>query len=88
MSTDKYTVWVGNLNYDTRTRDLEYLFEEAGRIRRVFHPFGKGYAFIEFERYGKTTPRRRRRKQMGKRTLPSPRCGVGSYIKSHSTLSN
>jgi RNA recognition motif-containing protein len=48
---DKYTIWVGNLNYDTRTRDLERLFDEAGRIRRVFHPNGKGYAFIEFERY-------------------------------------
>jgi hypothetical protein len=53
MSTDKYTIWVGNLNYDTRTRDLERLFDEAGRIRRVFHPSGKGYAFIEFERYGR-----------------------------------
>jgi hypothetical protein len=51
MSTDRYTIWVGNLNYDTRTRDLERLFDEAGRIKRVFHPTGKGYAFIEFERY-------------------------------------
>eukprot|EP01089_Gocevia_fonbrunei_P019464 TRINITY_DN68_c0_g1_i2.p1 TRINITY_DN68_c0_g1~~TRINITY_DN68_c0_g1_i2.p1 ORF type:complete len:188 (+),score=46.48 TRINITY_DN68_c0_g1_i2:138-701(+) len=46
---DTYTVWIGNLSYYTRTRDLEDVFSECGRIYRIFNP-GKGYAFVEFER--------------------------------------
>ncbi|CAH0559159.1 unnamed protein product [Brassicogethes aeneus] len=40
-------VYVGNIPYDTRERDLENFFRKFGRIHEIF--LKNGYAFVEFD---------------------------------------
>eukprot|EP01156_Anaeramoeba_ignava_P023045 Anaeramoba_ignava/c21272_g2_i1.p1 GENE.c21272_g2_i1~~c21272_g2_i1.p1 ORF type:complete len:102 (-),score=27.33 c21272_g2_i1:397-702(-) len=54
MSSSR-TLWVGNLSYRTRARDLERDFSKYGTVLRVDIPYWpgtsrpKGFAFLEFE---------------------------------------